>query len=156
MNLRALLPLPLLLSATLTACHAGPEASAETPPFPSPPGVEHAMPVRYLEIVTPDVPGVCAAYAASLDVTFGEPAAGLGQARTAPLPGGGLLGVRAPMHESEQPVVRPYWLVTDIEAALAAAEQAGAEVIHPPLLIPGHGTFAITLHGGIQHGYWQD
>jgi hypothetical protein len=33
---------------------------------------------------------------------------------------GGLIGVRAPLHESEAPVVRPYWLVADIEAALRA------------------------------------
>ena len=65
------------------------------------------------------------------------------------------MGVRAPLHETEEPVVRPYWLVDDIQTALAAAVAAGAQVIHPPLLIPGHGTFAITLQGGIQHGLWQ-
>jgi len=63
--------------------------------------------------------------------------------------------VRAPMHETEMPVVRPYWLVDDIEAALAAALKAGGEVAHPPLEIPGHGTFAIYTQGGIHHGLWQ-
>ncbi|MBT6211199.1 MAG: hypothetical protein HOI35_14430 [Woeseia sp.] len=33
----------------------------------------------------------------------------------------GLVGVREPMHEDEEPVVRPYWLVDDIEAAVEAA-----------------------------------
>lgn len=113
------------------------------------------MKIYYLEIVTPDVPAVCAAYAAVEGVEFGTPDAGLGNARTAPLPGGGLIGVRAPLHETEQPVVRPYWLVDDIAAAVAAVEKAGAQIAHPPLEIPGHGTFAIYIHGGVQHGLWQ-
>ena len=113
------------------------------------------MQVHYLEIVTKEVDAVCAAYAAATGVQFGGPDAGLGNARTAALPGGGLLGVRAPMHESEEPVVRPYWLVDDIEAALAAAVEAGAEIAHPPMEIPGHGTFAIYIHGGIHHGLWK-
>jgi hypothetical protein len=32
---------------------------------------------------------------------------------------------------------------------------AGGELAHPPLEIPGHGTFAIYLQGGIDHGLWQ-
>jgi predicted enzyme related to lactoylglutathione lyase len=113
------------------------------------------MQIHYLEIVTKEVDAVCAAYAKAHRVQFGQPDAGLGNARTAALPGGGLLGVRAPMHESEEPVVRPYWLVDNIEAALAAALEAGGQVAHPPLEIPGHGKFAIYIHGGIHHGLWQ-
>jgi len=33
-------------------------------------------------------------------------------------------------------------------AGLAAAVQAGGEIAHPPMEIPGHGTFAIYLQGG--------
>src|SRR5262245_11040496 len=110
------------------------------------------MNIHYLEIVTKDVDAVCAAYAAAYGVKFGKPHAGLGNARTTPFPGGGLLGVRAPMHETEQPVVRPYWLVKNIEKALAAAVAVGAVVAHPPLNIPGFGTFAIYIQGGIHHG----
>ena len=113
------------------------------------------MQIHYLEIVTKEVDAVCAAYAAVNRVQFGEPDAGRGNARTAALPGGGLVGVRAPMHEAEEPVVRPYWLVDDIEAAVAAAVKAGGEVAHPPMEIPGHGTFAIYIQGGINHGLWQ-
>jgi len=51
--------------------------------------------------------------------------------------------------------VRPYWLVDDIEAAVTAAVEHGAVVAHPPLEIPGHGTFAIYIQGGIHHGLWQ-
>jgi predicted enzyme related to lactoylglutathione lyase len=113
------------------------------------------MQIHYLEIVTTDVDSVCAAYAAVHGVNFGPPVAELGNARTAALPDGELVGVRAPMHETEEPVVRPYWLVDDIEAAVTAAVDAGAEVAHPPLEIPGHGTFAIYIQGGIHHGLWQ-
>lgn len=113
------------------------------------------MQIHYLEIVTKEVDAVCATYAAANKVHFGEPDVGLGNARTAALPGGGLVGVRAPMHETEEPVVRPYWLVDDIEAALAAAVAGGGEVAHPPLELPGHGTFAIYIQGGIHHGLWQ-
>jgi uncharacterized protein len=113
------------------------------------------MRVQYLEIVTREVDAVCAAYAAANGVEFGGPDAGLGNARTVALPEGGLLGVRAPLHESEEPVVRPYWLVDDIGAALAEAVKAGSVIAHPPLLIPGHGTFAIYIQGGVHHGLWQ-
>jgi predicted enzyme related to lactoylglutathione lyase len=113
------------------------------------------MQIHYLEIVTKEVDAVCAAYAATNGVKFGEPDAGLGNARTAALPDGGLVGVRAPMHDAEEPVVRPYWLVDDIEAAVATAVKSGGEVAHPPLEIPGRGTFAIYIQGGIQHGLWK-
>jgi len=43
----------------------------------------------------------------------------------------------------------------DIDASLAAALVAGAELAHPPMEIPSHGTFAIYLLGGVQHGLWQ-
>jgi predicted enzyme related to lactoylglutathione lyase len=113
------------------------------------------MQIHYLEIVTREVDAVCAAYAAANQVQFGAPVAGLGQARTAALLGGGLVGVRSPMHETEEPVVRPHWLVDDIEAALAAAVKAGGVVAHPPLKISGQGTFAIYIQGGVHHGLWQ-
>jgi predicted enzyme related to lactoylglutathione lyase len=113
------------------------------------------MQIHYLEIVTRAVDAVCAAYTAAHGAQFGSPDPGLGHARTAALPGGGRVGVRAPLHVSEEPVVRPYWLVEDIEAALAAAVAAGGEIAHPPMEIPGHGTFAIYIQGGIHHGLWR-
>ena len=113
------------------------------------------MKIQYLEIVTNEVDATCAAQAQLHGVSFSDPDPGLGNARTTPLPGGGLLGVRAPMHESEEPVVRPYLLVDDVEAAAKAAEAAGAEIAHPPMEIPGHGKFAIYIQGGIHHGLWQ-
>lgn len=119
------------------------------------PEEERAMKIQYLEIVTKEVDAVCAAYASAHNVHFGAPDAGLGNARTAATAGGGLVGVRAPLRDTEEPVVRPYWLVDDIDAAVAAVVRAGGEVAHPPLEIPGHGTFAIYLQGGNDHGLWQ-
>ena len=113
------------------------------------------MQIQYLEIVTREVDTVCATYAATNEIQFSEPVAGLGNARTAAMPDGGLVGVRAPMRPTEEPVVRPYWLVDNIEAAVAAAEESGARIAHPPLEIPGHGTFAIFIQGGIQQGLWE-
>lgn len=110
------------------------------------------MKIFYLEIVTPEVDAVCASYAAVHGVQFSEPEAELGSARTAAMADGGLVGVRAPMRETESPVVRTYWLVDDIQAAVA---KAGGELAHPPFEIPGRGTFAIYILGGIDHGLWQ-
>ncbi len=113
------------------------------------------MQVHYLEIVTPDVDATCAALESIHGVSFSEPIAGLGNARTAPQQGGGRIGVRAPMHETEQPIVRPYVLVKDIQSSVAAAEAAGAVIAHPPMELPGQGTFAIYIQGGVHHGLWQ-
>lgn len=113
------------------------------------------MKIHYLEIVTPDIDAVCTAYDSICTTPFGEPEATLGNARVAVLGTGGFVGVRAPMHEAEVPVVRPYWLVDDINAAVARAVASGAEVAHPPLEIPGRGTFAIYILGGVHHGLWQ-
>lgn len=113
------------------------------------------MNVHYLEIVTGDVNGVCEAYAAAHGVVFGEPDDGLGGARTAALSDGGMVGVRGPLSETEQPVVRPYWLVDDIHAAVADVERAGGTIAHPAMELPGHGVFAIYQLGGNDHGLWQ-
>jgi hypothetical protein len=80
------------------------------------------MKVHYLEIVASDVDAVCAAYEAAHDIKFGSADPLLGGARTAPLPDGGSIGVRGPLRDTEEPVVRPYWLVDDIEAALCITD----------------------------------
>lgn len=48
-------------------------------------------------------------------------------------------------------------LLTWVSAGSSEDHQAegGAELAHPPLEIPGHGTFAIYFQGGVQHGLWQ-
>ena len=122
---------------------------------PNDAAAERAVTIQYLEIVTPAVDNTCAVLAEAHGVVFSEPVAALGRARTARLRDGGRIGVRAPLRESEAPVVRPYVLVDDIEAAVKAAVDVGAEVAIPPLEIPGQGTFAIYILGGIDHGLWQ-
>lgn len=113
------------------------------------------MQVYYLEIVTPEVDETCECYSKLHGVEFSDGEAGLGNARTAELSNGGMIGVRAPMHETEEPVIRPYLLVEDIDAAAEAAALAGGEIAHPPMEIPGYGKFAIFIQGGNHHGLWQ-
>ena len=150
------------IALALAACQA-PEAQGvtetsaahrneETPEFE----VETAMRVGYLEIVTPDVDATCGALEELHGVTFSEPVAEFGNARTAALEGGGKIGVRAPMHEAETPVVRPYLEVGDVAAAAEAAQAAGGEIAHPAMELPGHCTFAIYFQGGNQYGLWKD
>jgi predicted enzyme related to lactoylglutathione lyase len=114
-----------------------------------------SMKIQYLEIVTRDVEKICTQYSKVHGVTFSDPDPNLGGARTATLTGGGLLGVRPPLRETETPVVRPYVLVDDIEASVAAAADAGGEVALPPMELQGHGTCAIVIQGGIECGLWQ-
>jgi len=116
---------------------------------------QDALVVHYLEIVTPEVDATCDALENLRGVSFGEPIPELGHARTAPLESGGRIGVRAPMRETEEPVVRPYLRGEDIGAAVGAARAAGGEIAMPPTEIPGQGMFAIYILGGIQHGLWQ-
>ena len=77
------------------------------------------MRVHYLEIVTQDVDATCKLYAGVHGVSFGDADQSLGGARTAELADGGMLGIRAPMHDGEKSVTRAYMLVKDIEAAVA-------------------------------------
>jgi len=113
------------------------------------------MQIHYLEIVSENRDEVCAAYAAAHGVQFTEPDERLGGARTAAQSDGGMVGVRKPMSPTEEPIVRPYWLVDDIETAVAEVEKAGAAIALPPMEIPGLGHFAIYITGDVQHGLWQ-
>jgi uncharacterized protein len=111
--------------------------------------------IQYLEIVTRDVDDACRLYSMMYGVAFGDADQSLGGARTADLDGGGMLGVRAPLRDTETPVVRPYVLVDDISAAVSAAAEAGAEIAMMPTKIADYGQFAIVIHGGIESGFWQ-
>ena len=116
---------------------------------------ERDMKIHYLEIVTPEVEALCKQYSAIHGITFGDPDMNLGNARTAKLEGGSMIGIRGPLRENETPVIRPYVLVDDVKAAVAAAGDAGAEIALPGMEIPGHGTIAIVIQGGIECGLWQ-
>ena len=136
---------------------SGGDRSPDDPPNKNESDTDYgaAMRIHYLEIVTKDVETVCTLYSKMHGVTFRDVDQSLGGARTAGLANGGMLGVRAPMHDGERPVVRPYILVEDIEAAVAAAAKSGAEIAVAPMAIPGHGTCAIFLQSGIEFGLWQ-
>ncbi|MCA0891827.1 VOC family protein [Microbulbifer agarilyticus] len=113
------------------------------------------MKIHYLEIVSPDVGPVCTAYESAHNIQFNEPDELLGGARTCTLADGSIVGVRSPLRNTEEPIVRPYWLVDDIENAVDLVKSAGAEIAVPPMEIPGRGKFAIYINGGIDHGFWQ-
>ncbi len=113
------------------------------------------MKIHYLEIVTGNIDKVCRCYELAHNVSFSAPDPLLGNARTATLPDEVIVGVRGTLSDEEEPIVRPYWLVDDIDAAIASIEKNGADVMHPPLEIPGKGKFAIYILAGVQHGLWQ-
>lgn len=113
------------------------------------------MQIHYVEVVAADVEAACELHSRVHGLSFADADPNLGGARTAPLATGGMIGIRAPMHDGEQPVTRAYALVDDIEAAVAAAAEAGAEIAVPAMELPGHGTCAIYFQGGIEAGLWQ-
>lgn len=118
--------------------------------MPTPPGSIH-----YVEVVTPDVGGHRAICEQAFGWRFEGPVAQLGGAVVATLADDSLYAIRAPLHESETPVVRTYVRVDDIADAVERAVGAGAELALEPTEIEGHGTIAIYLRGGNQHGLWQ-
>ncbi|MGF1753656.1 hydroxylase [Vibrio makurazakiensis] len=113
------------------------------------------MKVHYLEIVSPDADSVCKAYELAQSISFSEPDEMLGGARTSVLSDGCIVGVRFPLRDTETPVVRPYWLVDDIEDAVLKVKAQGAEIAVPPMEIPGKGKFSIYILGSIEHGFWE-
>lgn len=113
------------------------------------------MKVHYLEIVSRDVEAVCKAYETVHSVSFGEPNELLGGARTCTLADESIVGVRGPLRDTEEPIVRPYWLVDDIERAVADMEAEGAQIAMPPTEVSGTEKFAICIHGSVDHGFWQ-
>jgi len=160
------LAIPSGMASLLTGCSHSSDDTSQTPVAndksktkpqePQPPTTGKTMKVQYLEIVTPELDALCRQYSAVHGVTFSEPDPSFGNARIATLGDGGKIGIRKPMRDSETPVVRPYMLVDDIKAAVEAAAESGADVAMPPMEIPGHGMFAIVIHGGIDCGFWQN
>lgn len=113
------------------------------------------MGVHYLEIVCRDVDQQCAALERVHGLSFGAAVADLGEARVAETSNGSLVGVRAPLAEHEQAIVRTYLVVNDIEVAVEQAEAAGAVVAYPPTQQGDTGTWAIYILDDVQMGLWQ-
>ena len=113
------------------------------------------MGVHYLEIVSNDVDTLTALYERMHDLSFGPPDPDLGAARVATRSDGTLVGIRKPLAAHEQPIVRTYLAVEDIQRAVKKAEDSGAIVAYPPTRQGQWGTFAIVIYGDVQHGLWQ-
>jgi predicted enzyme related to lactoylglutathione lyase len=113
------------------------------------------MRIHYLEIVCRDVAAQCAALERVHGLSFGPAMTDLGQARVAEAPGGARIGVRSPLAEHEQPIVRTYLAVEDIASAVKEAEAAGAVIAYPPTRQGETGTWAIYILDDIQMGLWQ-
>jgi predicted enzyme related to lactoylglutathione lyase len=113
------------------------------------------MAVHYLEIVSNDVDTLTTLYQRMHGVSFGPPDPDLGQAHVATRADGSLVGIRKPLAAHEQPIMRTYLAVEDIQHAVKTAEESGAAVAYPPTRQGQRGTFAIVIQGGVQHGLWQ-
>jgi predicted enzyme related to lactoylglutathione lyase len=113
------------------------------------------MAVDYLEIVSNDVETLIGLYQRMHGLSFGPPDSDLGQARVATRADGTLVGIRKPLAAHEQPLVRSYFGVEDIQQAVKVAEAHGAAVAYPPTQQGSRGTFAIVIQGDVQHGLWQ-
>lgn len=116
---------------------------------------QSSMRIHYLEIVCQDVDAQCAALERVHGLSFGPAVADLGQARVAKAPDGSLIGVRAPLAQHEQPIVRTYLEVKNIAKAVEEAEAAGALIAYPPTQQGETGTWAIYILGDVQMGLWQ-
>lgn len=113
------------------------------------------MQAHYVEIVSNTVDNQCKALEHVHGLSFGPEVQDLGQAKVAKTANGTMIGVRAPLAEHEQPIVRVYFAVNDITEAIRAAETAGAMIAYPPTKQGETGTWAIYILDGIQYGLWQ-
>jgi predicted enzyme related to lactoylglutathione lyase len=113
------------------------------------------MQIHYVEIVCREVSAQCAALERVHGLSFGPPVGDLGQARVAEAPDGSLIGVRAPLAEHEQPIVRTYLEVEDIARAVKEVEAAGGVIAYPPTKQGETGTWAIYSLGDVQLGLWK-
>jgi hypothetical protein len=76
------------------------------------------MAVHYLEIVSNDVDTLTGLYERIHGLSFGPPDPDLGQARVATGADGTLVGIRRPLAAHEQPIMRTYLAVEDIQQAV--------------------------------------
>ena len=62
---------------------------------------------------------------------------------------GNLVGIRKPLAAHEQPIMRTYLAVEDIQQAVRKAEGHGATVAYPPTPQGQWRTFAIVIQGDV-------
>ena len=112
-------------------------------------------PVHYVEIVCDDVDSLPALYQRLHGLSFAPPDPDLGQARVATRSDGTLVDSRKPLAAHEQPIMRTYLAVDEIQKAAQTAEDSSAILAYPPTRQGQRGTFAIVIQGDVQHGLSQ-
>src|SRR5258708_38185808 len=113
------------------------------------------MAVHFLEIVSNDVDRLTGLSQLMLGVSFGPPDPDLGQARIATQADGAVIGIRKPLAAHEQPIMRTYLAVEDIQQAGKAAEESRAMIAYPPTHQGNQGTCASTSQGDGERRLWQ-
>ncbi|HEY5925563.1 MAG TPA: hypothetical protein VIV11_27950 [Kofleriaceae bacterium] len=111
--------------------------------------------VHYLEIVTPDVDAIRRLYEHVHGWHFQSPVPELGNAIVAELPDGSRCGIRAPLRDTETPIMRTYLRVTDLDRAVKRAQELGATIAIDRMELGSYGTIALYIMGGIEQGLWQ-
>ncbi len=109
------------------------------------------MALHNLEIVTDDVDTLVGLHQHVHGLSFGAPDPDLGHARVATRSDGTVVGIRRPLAAHEQPIMRTYLEVEDVEQATKEAEESGATLAYPPTRQGHHGTFAVVIQGGVEH-----
>ena len=130
-------------------------STCQSTPQPTQDKESPKMQAHYVEIVSNNVEQQCKVLEEVHGLSFGPKVQDLGNAKVAKTADGSLIGVRAPLAETEQPIVRVYFAVTDITEAVKTAETAGAEIAYPPTKQGETGTWAIYILDEIQYGLWQ-
>ncbi len=97
------------------------------------------MAVHYLEIVSDDVDMLVGLYQHAHDLSFGPPDPDLGQARVATQSDGTLVGIRKRLAAHEQPIMRAYLEVKDIQQATKKPRSPARRL---PIPQPGRATTA--------------
>lgn len=105
---------------------------------------------HYLEIVTHDVDTLVELYEVVHGLAFGSPDPDLGYAYVATRADGSLVGIRRPLSAHEEPIMRTYLAVEDIQQAAGPRSSARPSPIPPP--DRERAVFAIVIQGGVEHG----
>jgi predicted enzyme related to lactoylglutathione lyase len=103
--------------------------------------------VEYLEIVTNDVDAVTALYQRIHVLSFGPSGPDLAHARVATRVDGTLVGIRKSLAAHEQPIIRTYLTVEDIQQAVNKADDSGATIAYRPTRQGTRGTLQSRFMG---------
>jgi len=111
--------------------------------------------VHCFESVGNEVDALTGLYQHTHGLSFGLPGPDLGQARVATQANGALVGIRDPLAADEQPIVRTYFAVEDIQHVVKKAGESGATIAYPPNPPGQPGHLRNRDPGRRGHGHWQ-